>query len=377
MPEPHHQDRNDPARASALAHEFRAPLSAMLGLIEELIDDLPDRVDALSVLHIVRDNGEYLLALLGATLDAQQARPRRDLEPLAELRAVAAAMAPAALRKGLDLDVAIAGPLPEQIAVDALRVRQILFNLLGNAIAHTAAGGIRVELAAEDGALRCTVIDSGPGLPPGLGERAFEAFVSGTPGGTGLGLYVSRRLATGLGGELTLTSSSPAGCRFDLRLPYPDATPLIAAGDPRLAAVAGRYSERGERTARPRSILVVAGRNDRGLLLTALGKQLGCDTVLATDDATASTELARRRRLGSDFDLVLLAAATPSIARDTLAALRAVDATTPVLIVGTHLDEIDAATRCIADDGTPESIRRTIRAALGDAAGTPPAPPHR
>lgn len=114
------------------------------------------------------------------------------------------------------------------ITTDAARVRQVLGNLMSNALKYTPpGGGVQVTLAAQDGRARVTVRDSGPGIPPALGERVFDEFFR-VPGseqvaaGTGVGLAIARHVARRLGGDLTLATAGPPGACFVLTLPLDD-----------------------------------------------------------------------------------------------------------------------------------------------------------
>jgi signal transduction histidine kinase len=132
-----------------------------------------------------------------------------------------------AAQKGLTLQVSVSSNTPQLLVCDGLRLKQILNNLLSNALKFTSQGGVRleVETAAEGTRLQFHVVDSGPGIPEHLHDLIFEKFrqgsaqVSSEHGGTGLGLALSRALAELMHGELSVTSTPGEGARFTLSLP--------------------------------------------------------------------------------------------------------------------------------------------------------------
>jgi PAS domain S-box-containing protein len=216
---------------AVMSHELRTPLNALAGyssLLEEGIYG-PVTDEQRAVLGRMRGSREHLVNLIDQVLDVarveagtKRARPEpvslRDL-----VRDVCEALRGAVDARGLSLDVQLADVPTTQ--TDAGMVRQVLTNLIGNAVKFTGTGGITVRLyPCGDGAC-VDVADTGPGIPPGLQERAFEPFVQLDPsttrreGGVGLGLALSREFARLLGGTLTLRSTPGEGSTFTLRLP--------------------------------------------------------------------------------------------------------------------------------------------------------------
>jgi PAS domain S-box-containing protein len=235
-------ERADRAKTEFLAnvsHEIRTPMTAILGFTDVLMADErvrslpPQRLDDL---RTIQQNGAHLLALINDILDLSKIEAGRlPVTPVPSSPAQVAAEVVASMRvraeaKGLPLSLQFLGPLPATIRSDPVRLRQILSNLLGNAIKFTERGGVwlrvgLVDPASPAPALRFEVEDSGVGLSPQELAGLFEPFSrarhspSGEPNGSGLGLAISRRLAERLGGRIDVASTPGRGSRFTLTLP--------------------------------------------------------------------------------------------------------------------------------------------------------------
>lgn len=215
---------------ASMSHELRTPLTAVLGLTELLLEN-PQTSDARQMLEMIRANGQHLAELLndlldlarieagGLEIDLADCDPRKLVEDLCGLIRFRAN------DHGLFLDVRYEGELPRRIRTDAVRLRQILMNLLTNAIKFTREGGIVVSVCmdgqADEPTLKVVVADTGVGIDREQISRIFEPFVQvGRPdrrsGGVGLGLAISRALARALGGDLIVTSVPGEGSRFFL-----------------------------------------------------------------------------------------------------------------------------------------------------------------
>ncbi len=218
-----------------MSHEIRTPMTAILGYTEQLLDDpalTPAQIDAVT---IVRRNGEHLLQLINDILDLSKIEAGRlevapeACSPAELVAAVASMMRARAASKGISLDVDYATPIPEHIQTDPLRTRQILFNLVGNAIKFTDSGGIRlvvslVEHKLAPPLLAIEIVDTGIGMREDQIARLFKPFsqvdesASRRFGGAGLGLVICRRLVTMLGGEITVCSTPGVGSRVRVTL---------------------------------------------------------------------------------------------------------------------------------------------------------------
>lgn len=233
---------------AVMSHEVRTPMNGVLGMIR-LVLDSPLPPEDRQRLETACQSAEGLLTVLDDALDysrldsGQQAL--LDPAPLSlrqTVQAVVDLMEPRARDKGLVLTTDLPPQGPDWIRGDAARLRQILFNLLGNAVKFTLSGGVSVQVRAEDAPqsdptdgrirLNLTVADTGIGIDPAQQDRIFQAFsqadtsISRRFGGAGLGLAICRRLAEQMGGSITVTSTPGAGSRFTLTLPVePVATP--------------------------------------------------------------------------------------------------------------------------------------------------------
>jgi signal transduction histidine kinase len=209
---------------AGVSHELRTPLNAILGYGEMLGEDLEDPDQQEDVGRILAA-GRHLLALIDDVLDISQVESGRldIVEEPVDLAAVfeelEAACRPALRRSGHRLAVDLPAGLPSARA-DRNRVRQVLANLVGNAIKYTPAGAIDLAVRCDGTWLRVEVVDDGPGLDEELLPTLFEPFRRGRHDvqGTGLGLALSRTLAEGMGGTLTAANHARRGARFTLEL---------------------------------------------------------------------------------------------------------------------------------------------------------------
>lgn len=229
---------------ASVSHELRTPLNAIIGT-SELIDDSRLDRDQRDMVRTIKTAGTTLLALIDDVLDLSRIEANRattdavDFDLHATLAEVISLFRTAAADKGLTLAATIAPTTPWRLRGDAKHLRQILTNLIGNAIKFTDSGRVvlRVDPAGTNGddesgeqRLRFTVSDTGIGIPTHQHERIFGQFsqadeaVNRRYGGTGLGLPISRSLAELSGGTLTLSSVPGEGSTFTLEIPFAPAS---------------------------------------------------------------------------------------------------------------------------------------------------------
>ena len=217
---------------AVMSHELRTPLNAVLGMAQLLERTQLDTTQRRYVGH-VREGGGLLLAVVNDVLDLAsieagrlQLRPHPvALAPL--LQSVLQLHEPQARSKGLALQLVLDEGLPAWVLADPQRLRQMLGNLLSNALKFTERGEVLVSAAPTPGGVRLAVRDTGPGIAEAFQPHLFEAFRQGDTslqrqhGGTGLGLAIVRRLAQAMGGEVQAHSVPGRGATFTLLLPLP------------------------------------------------------------------------------------------------------------------------------------------------------------
>ncbi|MDI6900676.1 MAG: PAS domain S-box protein [Anaerosomatales bacterium] len=219
----------------SMSHELRTPLNSIIGFSDMLLRELagPVEDEQRRQLEMINHSGRHLLALINDVLDLSRIEADRlvlewdDVAPGAVAREAFSAIVPSAAEKGVELTLAVGDELDDAvIRTDSRRVRQILLNLLGNAVKFTSEGSVTLEVRrAAPGMVAFAVTDTGPGIPVERHEDIFGEFTQHEHGldpeerGTGLGLAISRGLAVLLGGAVTLRSAPGEGSTFTLLLP--------------------------------------------------------------------------------------------------------------------------------------------------------------
>jgi signal transduction histidine kinase/CheY-like chemotaxis protein len=238
-----------------MSHEIRTPLNSVLALSQLLRDGVAGGLTAgqRQYLEVIERNGQNLLRLINDILDLSRIEAGHlemdtqsvDLAP--HIRAIATELAPLAMAKELELVVKIPETLPA-VRCDIDRVRQVLTNLIGNAIKFTETGTVQVAAEPKASVLAVSVIDTGVGIPEADINKIFREFfqvdqtLARRQGGTGLGLAIASRLAQLMGGEISVTSLVGHGSRFTLTLPRAGAAAAMAATLPGTVAHSGEVT---------------------------------------------------------------------------------------------------------------------------------------
>lgn len=225
------QTQPDTAIVATVSHEVRTPLNGMIGMAELLLETRLDPEQA-NYARFIKASGEALLALTDDILDVSKLDAGKlDLvsEPFdlhAVVEGVVELMAPRAQAKGLEIALVMGAEVPMGATGDGSRLRQVLANLVSNAIKFTRTGGIGIRLDRQQAAICIRVMDTGVGIPVDKLEAIFEDFEQTAAGlaaasSTGLGLGIARRLTTAMGGTLSVESALGVGSEFTVRLPLP------------------------------------------------------------------------------------------------------------------------------------------------------------
>ncbi|MES2187070.1 MAG: ATP-binding protein [Pseudomonadota bacterium] len=265
---------------SAISHELRTPLNSILGYAQLMGEDAAVPPHRRQAVEVIKRGGEHLLSLIEGTLDIArieggkltlEARPMRFADCLYDM---AGMFDPQARAKGLAFAFDVAGSLPEVVRADEKRVRQILINLIGNAIKFTARGQVTLRVRHGREMATIEIADTGPGMTEDDLTRIFEPFARGvsaergTAPGAGLGLTIAKMLTELMGGELSATSVPGQGSVFRVRLFLPEVHGVAARG---IAATAAPNPQRRGHAGPRRDILVVDNEEaDRELLVQLL-----------------------------------------------------------------------------------------------------------
>jgi len=353
---------------STLSHEIRNGLTGVTHVLAAAVGQGGRAAPSREQLAAALDAATDLVSALNATLDSETAEAgrlnleREPFDPIRLTRDLVLLNRPHAAVKGVELvfhvDPALESSRQGAVVADATRARQVLANLIGNAVKYTLRGRIEARIELRDGdRIAIAVADTGPGLSADELEQAFEPFRriertgAGIPG-AGLGLSLARRLAVLMDGSLVGQSALGVGSCFTLDLPWtPDAEVNApdAAGSAMVAPA----------TIAPRLMRVLVAEDDalNAAMLRAILEQLGHQVVHAHNGKRA-LELARL----ADFDLLMLDGRMPHMdGPQTMAAIRALDgpiAGAPIIaVIGGDADE---ARECL-DAGADTVLRKPVR----------------
>lgn len=214
---------------ATVSHEIRTPLSGILGM-SHLIGQTRLSAEQKNYLAGIRQSGHALVQLVDdlldfSTIEAGRFQLRPSEEPVRPmLESVVEMLSSRAHEKGIEIGSFVSPEVPGLLTYDAPRLRQVLYNVVGNAVKFTHAGGVFLETRLERGAVVIRVTDTGPGMNAEEQARIFEEFeqtgsAAQRSGGTGLGLAISARILTEAGGALTLESTPGKGSTFTIRMP--------------------------------------------------------------------------------------------------------------------------------------------------------------
>ncbi len=307
-----------------MSHEIRTPLNAMLGFAELLLDNQNFTEEQNNFSSTIVRNGRQLIRLVDELLDlAKVESDRIQIEKISFslkrlLEEVKSLLVIKAEEKNIDLKVTVADDIPDTISTDPLRLRQILLNIVGNAIKFTDKGCVSVHLKRENlsnpgkVALVFHISDTGIGITPGQSTRLFEPFVQADDstsrkfGGTGLGLFLSRKLAQLLGGDVVLEESHEnRGSRFRVSLK------VDLIDQPEVLAPSTQVKAQKTLSSQPMArgkVLVVDDAPDNLILTQAYLRMMGLDSEVA-HNGIEGVEKATHDK----FDVVLMDVQMPEL----------------------------------------------------------------
>ena len=330
-----------------ISHEIRTPMTAILGFADILADTAVDK-EAVEAIQIIRRNGENLLQIINDILDLSKIESNKCkieqmvCSPRQVVTEAISLMKVRANAKGLSLVCEVQRDVPENITTDPIRLRQILVNLISNAIKFTELGGVQVvtQLVAsgDEPKLRFDIIDTGIGLLEEQISRLFQPFSQADTstnrqfGGTGLGLAISKRLANMLSGDIAVTSVLGKGSTFSL---------TIATGklDKRPS---GNHSPPSLQTAVPQSrldgrILLAEDGPDNQRLIVHILRRAGAEVAVAENGQVAVDLALAAQQAGNPFDVVLMDIQMPLMdGFEATRRLRNAGCLTPIIALTAH-----------------------------------------
>ncbi len=347
-----------------MSHEIRTPMGAILGYADRMLEPDQQPSDRLDCINTIRRNGEHLLTLINDILDlskieaGEMAMEKIPCSPARIITEVVSILRVKSGEKGLKLEVRVDGPIPERIVTDPTRLRQIILNLVSNAIKFTDAGWVRVCAKLLDPAdsanprMSFDVIDTGIGMTEEQMSRLFRPFTQADTsttrrfGGTGLGLSICKHFAGILGGDLTVHSIVGRGSQFTLTLPTGSlqGVPLIErcaeAIEFDAASAESRYRLHG------RILLVDDGQENRDLLSYYL-QQAGAEVITAENGLIGVEKALAARADGKAFDLIFMDMQMPELdGYSASAKLRSRGYTGPIVALTAHAMATDRE-KCI------------------------------
>jgi len=284
-----------------MSHEIRTPLNGILGM-SQVLARRPLGSEAIAQVKVIQASGESLLAILNSILDLSKIEAGQiEIESYEfalgdVLRAACDPFATLATQRGIDFTVELAPDTPARWSGDALRIRQVLSNLVSNAVKFTDVGGVTVSVRATPEGLALEVRDTGVGIPADQLDSMFQKFTQADTsatrrfGGTGLGLAICRELTELMGGVLSASSAVGSGSSFTCKLPL---APIAAVGAIVVAP--------DDTPQRPLRVLAAEDNETNQLILKALLEVLGVELTIVGDGIEAVEAFGQ-----SAFDLVLM-----------------------------------------------------------------------
>jgi len=395
-----------------MSHEIRTPMTAILGFTEMLGNSIecgvtcPDhaacrtREENKESIQVIRRNGEHLLELIGDILNLSKVEAgkmeieRVPCSPVQVVEEVVSFMRVRAVEKGLSMDARYEFPLPETILSDPARVRQILINLVGNAVKFTFEGHVEIvvrcttDVQAGRASIAFDVKDTGIGMTPEQMGRLFQPFAQADSsttrqyGGTGLGLAISKRLAEALGGDIHVVSRPGEGSTFTFTVEAELPEPVRMLND--LSEAAARPSHLSQppppaAVGLRGRVLVAEDGPDNQKLIAMILRQAGADVDLAASGRVAVERVLEGMAAGTPYDAILMDMQMPGMdGYEATSKLRESGYRGPVIALTAHAMAGDRQ-KCIdagCDDYATKPVDRLgLLRMLARLMGCPPSAP--
>jgi len=352
-----------------MSHEIRTPMTAILGFAENLLEADQPESERISCVQTIRRNGEYLLRLINDILDLSKIEAGkmtiecRDCQPCRIVAEVASLMRVRADVKGLPFNIEYIGAIPKTIQSDATRLRQILINLVGNAIKFTETGDVRLVTSLvdqDDGpCLQFDIIDTGRGMTQKETSKLFQTFMQGDTsitrkfGGTGLGLTISKRFAELLGGDVSITETAMGvGSTFRVTVAIGSLDGVKMLEDPLSATVVSEdadvVAQASPSDLHGLRILLAEDGPDNQRLISFVLQKAGADVTVKENGKLALEAALAARDHGNPFDVILMDMQMPVMdGYEATKQLREKGYTGPIIALTAHAMDSDRQ-KCMA-----------------------------
>ncbi|MDA0282606.1 MAG: ATP-binding protein [Planctomycetota bacterium] len=309
-----------------MSHEIRTPMAAIIGYSDLLLDPEQTTADRVNCVETIRRNADHLLTLINDILDLSKIEADRmtveniSCSPCQIISDVASLMRVRAAENEIDFQLHYDSAVPATITSDPVRVRQVLINLVGNAIKFTKKGAVKIhvwceELGGDSPKIRFRVVDSGIGMSDEQRSRLFQPFTQADYsttrkfGGTGLGLTISKKLVNLMGGEISVSSVTGLGSSFEFSIPTGSLENVELIDEPSETTLEPTFDRNAEIPAQTNlaaNVLLAEDGVDNRRLISYHLKKAGCRVTTAENGKIAFDEATAAEKRGESFDIIFM-----------------------------------------------------------------------